>query len=82
MNAGKKHFFDKPGNVRWVQYTLLVALTLILGLDFFIHKQPYFVWEKWFGFYGIYGFIACAALVLVSRYFIRPLLMRDENYYD
>jgi hypothetical protein len=34
-----------------------------------------------FGFYAIYGFVACVLLVVIAKE-LRKLLMRDENYYD
>jgi hypothetical protein len=33
------------------------------------------------GFYAIYGFVACVILVLVAKE-MRKLVMRDEDYYD
>ena len=38
-------------------------------------------WEGWPGFYPMYGFVACVALVLVAKQ-LRKILMRDEDYYD
>ena len=37
--------------------------------------------EGWFGFYALYGFVACVLLVLVAKQ-LRKILMRDEDYYD
>jgi hypothetical protein len=81
MDEKNKHVFDNPQNTRWVYYVLVCSLVLLLAIEPFIHKHPYFAWDGWFGFYGFYGIIACVVLVLVSRYFIKPLLKRDENYY-
>jgi hypothetical protein len=47
-----------------------------------VSKHPTFTWEKWFGFHAAFGLIACILLVLVARYLLRPLVMRDEEYYD
>ena len=38
--------------------------------------------RRWFGFYAVFGFVACVVLVLVAKYILRPLVMRKENYYD
>lgn len=40
-----------------------------------------FSFERWPGFYSLYGFVACVALVLAAKE-LRKLLMRDEDYYD
>ena len=40
-----------------------------------------FDFEHWPGFYSLYGFVACVALVIAAKE-LRKLLMRDETYYD
>jgi hypothetical protein len=82
MNSEKKHIFDSQGNVRKVLYCLLGSLVLLLALEPFIHKHTYFAWEEWFGFYAIYGFVACVLLVLAAKYILRPFVKREEDYYD
>ena len=78
----KKHMFDNPKNVKRVLYGLFGSLVLLLALEPFVHKHSYFAWEAGFGFYAIYGFVACVLLVLVAKYVLRPLVKRDEDYYD
>ena len=78
----KKHMFDNPRNVKRVLYGLFGSLVLLLALEPFVHKHSYFPWEAGFGFYAIYGFVACVLLVLVAKYVLRPLVKRDEDYYD
>ena len=39
-----------------------------------------FAFERWPGFYSIYGFVGCVALVLAAKE-LRRWLMRDEDYY-
>ena len=78
----KKHIFDNPKNVQRVLYGLLGSLVLLLALEPFVHKHPYFVWEESFGFYAIYGFVACVLLVLVAKYVLRPIVKRQKDYYD
>lgn len=82
MADEKKHIFDNPKNLQRVLYGLFGSLILLLILDLFIEKHPYFPWEKWPGFYAIFGFVACVLLVLAARYILRPLIKRDEDYYD
>lgn len=55
MSTEKKHIFDNPQNVRKVLYGLLGSLVLLLAIEPFVLKHPYFAWEKWFGFYAIFG---------------------------
>ena len=51
-------------------------------LDFVFAKHNHFDWEEWPGFYAIFGFAACVMLVLIAKYVLRPLVKREENYYD
>jgi hypothetical protein len=78
----KQYLFDKPKNVKRLFAVFYSALTLLLVLEFFVHKHPHFPWESWFGFYAVYGFVACVLLVLAAKYILRPLLKRREDYYD
>jgi len=80
MNTEKKH--DNSKKAQRALYGLLVCLALLLALEPFIEKHPYFAWEKWFGFYAIYGFITCVLLVLAAKYILRPFVKREEDYYD
>jgi hypothetical protein len=79
---------DKPGifdNPRNVQRLLVIFFTLtgaVLAIDLFYHTHTIFAWEEYFGFYAVYGFVACVVLVIVSKFILRPLVMRKEDYYD
>ena len=53
-----------------------------LAIDIFYHKHGIFTWESFFGFYSVYGFVACVILVIVAKYVLRPLVMRKEDYYN
>ena len=75
------HVFDKPRNVRRVIRGLYVLCGLTLLLDFVIHRHVDHPWEALWGFYCVYGFVACVALVLVAKE-MRKVLMRREDYYD
>jgi hypothetical protein len=82
MADEKKHIFDNPKNIQRVLYGLFGSLLLLLALEPFVEKHPYFPWEEWPGFYAIFGFVACVLLVLAAKYILRPLVKRDEDYYD
>lgn len=77
----KSYWLDQPGNVRKIIYALYAACAALFFADFFYHKHAHFTAEGWFGFYALYGFIMCVALVLVAK-LMRVFLMRDEDYYD
>lgn len=79
---GKKHIFDDPRNLQRLLRLLFASLIVLLGLDFVVEKHPHFPWEGSFGFFAVYGFIACVLLVLIARFVLRPLVMRREDFYD
>ena len=81
MNAdGKRYLFDNPRNVRLVVRGLLWTCIALLGLELVIHRHLSHPWEGLFGFYALYGFVACVLLVLLAAE-MRKLVMRDEDYY-
>jgi hypothetical protein len=83
----KPLWFQRPQNFRRVLRGLFAACGCFALLDFIFwltdrDKHPHFAWEQWPAFYAIYGFVACVVLVLVSRFVLRPLVMRSESYYE
>ena len=78
----KKYLFDDPKNVKILLGCFYASLGILLLIELFIHKHPHFEWEAWPEFFAVYGFVACVVLVIVAKYFLRPLVKRDEDYYD
>lgn len=78
----KKYFFDKPKNVKGFLWGFYISLLLLIAVDLFISKHPYFAWEEYPSFYGAFGLVACILLVLGAKYILRPIVKRKENYYD
>jgi hypothetical protein len=78
----KEYLFDKPRNVRILFVCYYSSLFILLITEFLIHKHGYLPWEEWPEFYAVFGFVACVVLVVVAKYFLRPLVKRREDYYD
>ena len=81
MDNEKKHFFDKPNNIKRVLHIFYACCVFLFALDFVIHRHVYHSWENLWGFYPIFGFVACVILVLIAKW-MRTFLMRSEDYYD
>ena len=81
MENSKKYWLDKPRNVKTLLIILYVVCALLLLTDVFYHKHAIISLEESFGFYGIYGFVACVILVLIAKE-MRRLLGREEDYYE
>ena len=74
-------FFDQAKNIRRVLRLLYAICAGVLLLDLFYHRHVIHAWEDLWGFYGLFGFLACVVLVLVAKE-MRKVVMRPEEYYD
>ena len=77
----RKYWLDEPGNVQKIIWALFAVCAALFLADAFYHKHSYFEAENFFGFYAIFGFVVCVALVLAAKG-MRIFLMRSEDYYD
>ena len=78
----EEHFFDKPQNVKRFLMGFYILLVLLIVVDLILPKHPVFPWEGYPSFYGAYGFVACVGLVLATKYILRKMVKREEDYYD
>ena len=76
----KQHLFDKPRNVSRLLTVLYIICALLFILDFILHRHATHRWDELTGFYAIFGFVACVALVLIAKQ-LRKILKRKEDYY-
>ncbi len=81
MEKEKKYFFDSPDNVRIVLHVFYGICLGLLLTDLIYHRHVIHAWESLVGFYGLFGFAACVALVLLAKQ-MRKVLKRKEDYYD
>jgi hypothetical protein len=75
------HWLTRPRTIRrlWQAFIAVLALTVLAELA--IEAHPHFAIEHLFGFNALYGFLACAALILVAKG-IGLFVKRPERYYD
>jgi hypothetical protein len=75
------HWLTRPRTLRrlWQAFIAVLALTVLAELA--IQAHPHFAIERLFGFNALYGFLACAALILLAKG-IGLLVKRPERYYD
>lgn len=62
-------------------YAVLAALVVI---DLFVDKHHAHTWaEKHIpGFWAMFGFVACVAIIIISKWFGHQGIMTREDYYD
>ncbi len=77
----KAYWLDQPRNVSLIVWALVAVCVALFFADAFYHKHAHFEIEHLFGFYGVYGFFVCVALVLIAKW-LRTVLMRSEDYYE
>lgn len=84
MSKQKREFdwFDHPRNIRRLRIGFYIVLVLLIVPDFFLHKHHLFsTVEAWPGFYALFGFVACVAIILISK-LLGYVLKRKEDYYE
>jgi hypothetical protein len=64
----------------WQVFIAILVLTVLAQLA--VEAQPHFAPEGWFGFNALYGFLACAALILIAKGLGVFLKRRDDYYAD
>ena len=78
----RKYWLDDKKNVKKVVYGVYAICAVVGLLDLLPYKHHlHFNFEYWFGFYSVFGFVACVSLVLAAKV-LRKIVMRDEDYYD
>ena len=76
-----QHLFDNPRNVSLVSGGLHIVCLLLILLEFILHRHAAREWESFTGFYALFGFTACVAIVLAAKQ-LRKILKRRKDYYD
>ena len=59
-----------------------ILCILLFAVDFIWPPHGHLAIEEWPGFYAVYGFLGCSILVFVSKFVLRPAVMKGEDYYD
>ncbi|HXF66128.1 MAG TPA: hypothetical protein VNK67_05450 [Burkholderiales bacterium] len=76
-----EHWLARPQTIRRLWRIFILALAASLLAELAVAPEPHFAVERLFGAYALYGFTACAALILVAKA-IGRFLKRPEGYYD
>ena len=76
----KTHWLDEPRNVKHLWRGFLVVLALTVLAEWVVHLHPHFEVESVFGFHAGFGFMVCAAMIVVAKALAR-MLKRPDSYY-
>ncbi len=66
---------------QWLTLGFITAVTVGLQLYGPQLEHPH-AWDAIPGFYGMFGFVSCVLIVVVSKLLGKWLLQRREDYYD
>lgn len=74
------HWLARARTIRWL-WRIFVAILALTGIaQLAVEVHPHFELEGVFGFNALYGFLACAVMILVAKG-IGVLLKRPDSYY-
>lgn len=74
------HWLVRPATIRrlWIGFAVVLVATVLAGLA--LPPGGHFAIESLFGFNALYGFLACAALIVLAKG-LGLLLKRPDTYY-
>jgi hypothetical protein len=75
------HWLTRPSTIKllWIVFVVVLALTVVAGV--WLTEEPHFEIERLFAFNAAYGFVVCAAMILVAKV-LGVLLKRRDTYYE
>ena len=83
MNLVKliEYLRNRLKTVIWICCGVLVLL--MLADTFLVNKEPaHTAPEHWPAFWSVFGFVACALIVLLSKWYGHAGIMTREDYYE
>ena len=81
VEGSDNHWLTRPATIRklWIGFSIVLAITVLQQA--LIKVKGYFGIDSLFGFGAAFGFLSCAAMVLVAKV-LGVVLKRPEDYYD
>ncbi len=74
------HWLDQPRNVKRLWRGFLFVLMLTVAAELLLDLHPHFEIDAIFGFSAWFGFMACAAMIVVAKA-LALVLKRPDSYY-
>jgi hypothetical protein len=65
----------------WIALGLLTVISLVLEFTYLADYDAHW-WNQIPGFYIIWGFLGCVAIIYVSKWLGKLFIFRNEQYYD
>ena len=76
-----EHWLTRPATIKrlWIVFAAVLGATVLA--EIWIENDPHFQVERLFAFYAVFGFLACAAMILGAKA-LGALLKRSDTYYE
>lgn len=75
-----EYLYERKAAARWAFFA---ALGLVIVFDFIAERhEAHFFGDKVFGFWSMFAFIVCLAMIVCCKWVAHAWLERDEDYYD
>jgi hypothetical protein len=75
------HWLARKGTIRLLWIVFIVILALTVAAEAWLPAEPHFEVERLFAFNAVYGFLVCAAMILLAKA-LGLLLKRRDTYYE
>ncbi|MGA7828085.1 MAG: hypothetical protein WCA04_10510 [Geobacteraceae bacterium] len=71
-------------HLRALIFLCILVLVLLVIVDWLLVSKvgTHTAIEHWFGFWSLFGFLSCLAIIFLSKWFGRLGIMKPEDYYD
>jgi hypothetical protein len=74
------HWLTRPSTIRKLWVALIAVLAALVLAEAWIPNHPHFEVERLYAFNALYGFLACAAMIVVAKA-LGLLIKRPDTYY-
>ncbi len=77
----ERHWLTRPETIRKLWRLFIAVLAAVVLAELFVPREEHFDVERLFGFYALFGFVACAVLIVLAKA-VAVVLKRPDTYYD
>lgn len=77
----EQHWLTRPETIRKLWRLFIAVLAAVVLAEVLVPREAHFDVDRLFSFYALFGFVACAVLIVVAKA-LGVLLKRPDTYYD
>lgn len=77
----QQHWLTRPETIRKLWWLFSAVLLATIVAQFIFAIKQHFTVDGWFGFYALFGFASCIAMVVFAK-ILGVIVKRRERYYE